>query len=113
MSALDMADGLLGRRAALSGGHGLGSHRGSRSCAQALPLSKCALQSTRRLWEAAERCQSGEAVVGVVGAAHVPAIRRDWARAGAPEVACKARRAASCCGYVSCKTFLHMRIAVS
>lgn len=46
----------------------------------------------RRLWEAAERCQAGEAVVGVVGAARVPAVRREWPRAGAPEVARTVRR---------------------
>ena len=65
---------------------------GRRSRAQAT-FCEYSKPSNRRLWEAGERCESGEAVVGVVGAAHVPAIRREWARAGAAEVSHKARRA--------------------
>lgn len=58
----------------------------------------CAGERGRRLWEAGERCEAGEAVVGVVGQAHVPGIRREWARAGAPEVARQARPRTGCQG---------------
>ncbi|CAL8462058.1 g1589 [Coccomyxa elongata] len=39
---------------------------------------------TRHLWETAEKA-NGARVVGVVGAAHVPAIRSMWPEAGTPE----------------------------
>ncbi|EIE24985.1 hypothetical protein COCSUDRAFT_32529 [Coccomyxa subellipsoidea C-169] len=39
---------------------------------------------SRRLWETAESA-NGARVVGVVGAAHVPAIRSMWSEAGTPQ----------------------------
>ncbi|BDA41223.1 hypothetical protein COCOBI_02-0030 [Coccomyxa sp. Obi] len=39
---------------------------------------------TRHLWETAEKA-NGARVIGVVGAAHVPAIRSMWPEAGTPE----------------------------